>query len=92
MHEARPSIATEMPADNFYYQARPSIMPQHQEQPGYDEHETHSNPGYHQHVQGQTPMSAGLPRIPHSQGRQDARTAYGHEEKMSQQKRGYAVD
>ena len=92
MHEARPSIATEMPAENFYYQPRSAYVSQHQEQTGYDELDTQMNTRYHQYVRGQTPMSVGVPITPRCQGRHDARSAYSKEESMSQQKKSYAVD
>ena len=52
IHEARPSIVTEMPADNFYYQPRSGNIVQNKEQPEYDVVDTQTNPGYHQYVQG----------------------------------------
>ena len=36
-------------------------------------------------------MSVGMPRTPRGQGRMDARSAYGHEETTSLQKKGYAI-
>ena len=89
MYEARPSIATEMPADSFFYQPRSVNVPQHQEQQGYDELDTYSNPRYQQYVQGQPPMSVGVSRIPRRPGRKDATSAYVQEETMSQQNKGY---